>query len=692
MAIPVQLGIVVGVYLGTRLWRRWRVHRQVGPGVVEPGSPSAQPLRIASADEPLADHLHQLRVSLATLAGATLGYWLYPPLALVNVALLTYTSVPILLAAEDSLRREGKIRNDSLSALTSLLCLATGNLFAGAANNTVFHLSCRLVQASKEQSRTQLRAAFLDQPDNVWVMREGVEIELPLARVQAGDGVVVHTGELIPVDGKILDGHALIDQQSLTGEARPAEKHTGDTVYASTLVVGGRLLVEATRSGADSQAQRLNELLTRTEDFKTSLQLRGEQWADRVSLPVMGVSALAWPLLGFPTAVAMLFSAPTNTVRSLLSLQTATHMQWAAERGILIRDGRVLEELLRVDTILFDKTGTLTESQPEVERIVCCGHLAPEPLLAYAASAEQHLHHPIASALLAAAEQRGLLLPPTRDNHYHMGLGVSVRIGSREVHVGSPRFIQQLTGEERLPGVIRETMREAEGNTFILVAVDGAIQGAIELSPQLRPEVVPLIRELRLRGFRRLGLVSGDLQAPTERLARQLGLDLVYAETMPQDKAALIRRLQAQGHRVCFVGDGLNDALAMKQANVSVCSGGGAELTRDAAQMVLLNERLGGLCQALDMSAHLHLRLAGSLGFWMGFGATNLLGATLLRLGPLQSSVFYGVAFSLGLRHARSPGLLERLPLSHSPREADDDARKDIVPGTIFGAPGPEAL
>ena len=679
MVVPVQLGIVAGVYLGTRLWRR--LHRRATP--TEATAPPPNEI----SPQALAEHRHHVRVSVASIASIGLAYWVYPPLWLLNLALISYTSVPVLDAAGRSLRRERRVRSDSLTAISSLLCLGTGNLFAGAANNAFYHLSCQLVQASKAQSRQQLRKAFLDQPDRVWVMREGVEIELPLTEVRDGDAVMVHTGELVPVDGEIDSGHALLDQQSLTGEARPAEKTVGDTVYASTLVVGGQIVVRATRSGADSQAQRLNELLSRSEDFKTHLQLRGEQWADRVALPVLAASAVAWPLVGFPAAVALLFSVPNNTVRAMLSLQTATHMQWAAERGILIRDGRVLEELLRVDIILFDKTGTLTENQPEVQRILSCGALAPDPLLAYAAAAEQHLQHPIANALLAAAAERELLLPPVRDNRYHMGLGVSVRIGSRQVHVGSPRFIQELTGQTRLPWTIRDAMDSAEGHTFILVALDEQIEGAIELSPRLRPEVAPLIRALRLGGLRRLGLVSGDLQAPTENLARQLGIDTVHAEMMPRDKADLIRRLQSQGHRVCFVGDGLNDALAMKQANVSVSPGDAAELTRDTAQIVLLDGRLRGLAELIDMSAYLHLRLAGNLGFWIGFGATNALGVGLLQFGPFQSSLLYAGAFGLGLRQARSRGLLERLPSSQATAEQPGK----VIPGQVIGLAGPGA-
>lgn len=682
MALPVQLGIVVGVYLGTRLWRYLRR----APATPAPSAATPQPLAVEddqSVEQLVAFHGHHFQLSAFTIASTSLGSWLYPPMGLFNLGLLTYNSVPMLDAATHSLGRQRRVRFDSYSALISLLCLASGNYFAAAIHNTGFHLGCRMVQTSKQQSRRQLREVFAGQPDNVWILRENTEIELPLSEVQVGDRVMVHTGELIPVDGKIHAGRGLVDQQNLTGEAQPQEKFEGDTVLATTLLLGGQLVVTATRSGADSKAHRLNEILQHTEEFKTNLQLRGEQWSDRATLPLLITSGVMWPVAGLGTATALLFSAPINTVRSLLSLQTSSHMQWAAERGIFIKDGRVLEEMLRVDTILFDKTGTLTEPQPTVERLIPCASLAAEPLLAYAAAAEQHLHHPIASALLAAAEERDLLLPPIRDSRYDMGMGVSVSIGSRRVQVGSARFIQDISGDPQLPRVISEAMAGAEGSTFILVAVDGRIQGAIELTPRLRPDVIPMLQALRLRGLHRLGVVSGDRQAPTARLARELGLDAVYAEMLPQEKAGLIRRLQAQGHRVCFVGDGLNDAIAMKQANVSICPGGAVDLTRDTAQIVLLNDRLESLPEALDMAAHLHLRLAASLGFWIGFGAFNALCVPLLQFGPAQSSLLYGGAFGMGFHRARSPGLLAK-ELSDASREPMDIHPEDEHPGALY--------
>jgi Cu2+-exporting ATPase len=261
-----------------------------------------------------------------------------------------------------------------------------------------------------------------------------------------------------------------------------------------------------------------------------------------------------------------------NTVRSMLSMQTLVHMRRTNEQGAFIKDGRVLEELLRIDTILFDKTGTLTQTRPDVAAIIPCADYDEDTLLLYAAAAEQRLDHPIAQAIVDKARQQQLDLPPVTQSKYDLGLGVAVTIDGHKVLVGSQRFIQQQTEAPSLPEIIQTAMKKAAGHSFVLIAIDNKIQGMLELYPHLRPEVPALIKSLKKRGFKQLSIVSGDQQTPTQRLADTLKMDSVYAEVQPQDKATIIRQLQAEGRHVCFIGDGINDAIALKQANVSsVC-------------------------------------------------------------------------------------------------------------------------
>lgn len=357
------------------------------------------------------------------------------------------------------------------------------------------------------------------------------------------------------------------------------------------------------------------------------------------------------PFAGTTAALTLLAGVPFNIVRSMLSVQTSAHLQWITEQGVLIKDGRVLEELPNIDVVLFDKTGTLTESQPEVTRIIACGEFDAEQLLTFAAAAEYHMEHPIAKAIVEHAAEFELDLPTASDNHYDLGLGVTVTIHKHLVQVGSQRFIQETT-RSFLPLSLQQAMNEAEGNTFVLIAIDNKIQGALELHPRLRLEVPALIQNLRDRGIKQLDIVSGDQQQPTERLANVLGLDAVHGEVLPHEKAELIKCLQDEGHHVCFVGDGLNDVIAMKQANVFVCPNSASAVTADAVQMILLNDNLSALNHAFEMSAH--LKLGTSLNLWVGFGALNTLAVPLVALNPFQSAILYTGAYSLGLRLSRS--------------------------------------
>lgn len=639
----INLGIMAGVYAGKRLLdsRQTRLA----------ATPSTLPVTaIQVEDSDPAESLLQAKISGVSVLMVSASAFLAPPFALLGIGVISYTLTPILQRAFETWRTQKKITNDSYSSIVPILLVATGNNFAAAMHNVLYHFSSYLISKSREDSSQLAAAAFHQTPETVWIAADGVEQQVPLEQVQTGDGVIASTGVTIPVDGLILEGSALVDQQALTGEANPLEKTVGDTVMAATIVLSGRIVIQAAHSGAETRISKLNTLLGQTRDYKTQLQLKGEAWANRIALPIIATSAAAIPFVGPNPAMALLFSAPLNAVRSMLSTQTAAHMQGVMRQGVFIKDGRMLEELPHIDTILFDKTGTLTRTHPEVAAIITCADLDADSLLALAAAAEQRLEHPIARAIYDQAIEQQLTLPTVTNSRYELGLGVTVSVEQHEIRVGSQRFIQQATGQHTLPAPIAAAMQAAAGHTFILIAVDNGIQGALELHPRLRPEVPALIGALRQRGFQQLAIVSGDQQAPTERLAAELGLDAAYGEVLPQDKAALIQQLQEQGHRVCFIGDGLNDAIAMKQANVSVCLSSASAITSEVAQILLLNDSLQPLDCLFGMASRLHKRLDKNLYLWIGFSASNAIAVPLLAFNPLQSSLFYSAAYVAGLK------------------------------------------
>lgn len=660
-----NLGIIIGVYVGKRVADSLQSRKVLA---------NKKPLStaIASTIEPESKPLHFAKVGGASTLLITTAHYCCPVLNLIAVGALSYTSLPMFEKTRQLLRSEGRLDNQAYSSLIMIVLLGAGNYFAAALSSVIHHVSEYVIEQSRKESARLAAEVYHQAPEMIWIDEgHGVERQIPLAQLQAGDVVLVTTGEVIPVDGVISSGMALIDQQALTGEANPMEKYAGDSVMAATIILSGRIGIVAQFSGEDNCINQLNKLLHQTEEYKTQLQLKGEAWSNRIAVPVLSISALTIPFAGTASAFALLFSVPMDTVRSMLSLQTLVHMRRTNEQGAFIKDGRVLEELPRIDTILFDKTGTLTQTRPDVAAVIPCADYDEDTLLIYAAAAEQRLDHPIAQAITDKASRMQLKLPPVTDSKYDLGLGVAVIIEGHKVIVGSQRFVQQQTGADSLPEIIQDAIKKAAGHSFVVIAIDGQIQGVLELYPHLRPEIPDLIQSLKERGFKQLSIVSGDQQSPTQRLAHALEMDTVYAEVEPHEKAAIIRQLQAEGRHVCFIGDGINDAIALKQANVSICLQSASAIANEMAQIILVNDSLEGLDDLFDMATGLQKKLGDSLKFWVGFGATNVLAVPLLGFGPFQSSLFYTIAYAGGMLRASNRQLINGLKSNRETLESD---------------------
>jgi Cu2+-exporting ATPase len=508
---------------------------------------------------------------------------------------------------------------------------------------------------SKDISAQMLTNVFEQQPSKVWILKEAIEIEIPLEALHVNDIVVIRTGEVVPIDGIIIEGMATIDQHALTGEAIPAEKVVCDQVFAATILVSGQIHVKVEKAGSETSIAKLGEILNHTAEFKTSLQLKGEKWADNIAAPVLGLGILASPIIGLSSATAILYGAPTNTIRVLTSLQTFNHITLIANQGILVKDGRALEALPKVDTIFFDKTGTLTKEELEVGKIILCDELGEDEILTYAASAERRFTHPIARAIIQKAEEWCLHLPEIQEANYEIGYGITVSLDNKTIKVGSIRFMN-MEGIA-LPSKIEEAIARSheEGHSLIMVAINEQLKGAIEIQPQVRPEIKQIISRLRQRGIKHIAIVSGDHKQPTKKLADALGMDSYYYEILPQDKANLVEQFQKKGHKVCFVGDGINDAIAMKKANVSISLRGASSIATDMAQVVLMDGSLSHLCDVFKLSTKLNTGLQHSLWFWAGYCVFNISSASLLHFGVTELMIIYSFVFGLGVRHAMLP-------------------------------------
>jgi len=564
----------------------------------------------------------------------------FPVLAPVSAAVFLYSVIPSFKSAYQVLFKERRLGVDVLDSIVVLTCLATGQVLAGTVLGFTLGVARKLVQSTEDNSKKMLLNVFGKQPRFVWLEVDGVEVETPLERLKTGDIIVVHTGETVPVDGEVTDGMALIDQHTLTGESAPVEKLRGDRVLASTTVIAGKVHIAVTSAGSETTSAKLAQILNDTAGYKLRSQSRGEELADRAVAPTLALGALGLASIGVNGATAVVNCDLGTGIRMAAPIAMLSSLTLSAEHGILVKDGRALELLKNVDTFLFDKTGTLTRERPEVGRVLTFGTFTPDQILRWAAAAENKFSHPIAKAILDKARARGLELPAIDDSKYKVGYGITVSVDGHTVRVGSARY---MTHEGiTLPAELEREMEaaHADGNSMVMVGVDDALGGALELQAAERPEAAAVIAGLRARGAKHLAIISGDNQQPTRKLAERLGMDRYFAEVLPQDKAKYVELLQKEGRTVCFIGDGVNDSIALKTANVSISLRGASSIATDTAQVVFMEDSLLKLLELSDASRELHRNISRS---WMLIVVPNLLcigGAFFAGFGVLHSMIF----------------------------------------------------
>jgi Cu2+-exporting ATPase len=529
------------------------------------------------------------------------------------------------------------------------------NIFPGAVLCWCLSFGRVLVQRTQDNSKKLLLNAFGKQPRYVWLYRDGVEVQVALDRLAKGDIIVVNTGEVVPVDGHVVEGMAMIDQHALTGESTPAEKGVGDRVFASTVMVAGKVYVSVETSGSETASAKISQILNDTAGYKLSSQHRGERLADKAVIPTLTVGAVGLATMGTAGAVAVLNSDFGTGIRMAAPLAMLSSLALCAHKGILVKDGRALELMNEVDTVLFDKTGTLTRERPEVGRIIAEGGFTPETILQFAAAAERRFHHPIALAILHRARELALDLPPTDDTQYRVGYGITVVVEGHTVRVGSRRFME-LEGIALTPAVT-QAVEEAhrEGYTMVMVGVDDRLGGAIELQASVRPEVREIVAGLRKRGIKHLAIISGDHEAPTRKLAEALGMDRYFAQVLPADKADYVARLQEEGCKVCFVGDGINDSIALKKANVSISLRGASTIATDTAHIVFLEEGLSKLCELRDIARDLDRNVKRSWSMILAPNIACIVGVFTMGFGIMASVVTNNVAALAALANGVLP-------------------------------------
>ncbi len=598
-------------------------------------------------------------VSTFTFA-SSIGSIFYPPCILLSIFGMSYNLIYLASEAYKTIVNEHRVGIVTVDAIAVAAFMATGYYKLGAFTDWIFFSGQRLVFKIKDKSQKNLVNAFGELPATAWLLKDAIEVNVPVETLEAGDTVVVNAGEIIPADGTVMDGIALIDQQALTGESQPSEKEPGDLVLASTTVLSGKIKIKIDISGKETVVAKISEILSKTLYFKTTMQSRGEKIADNVALPTLGLSCIALATSGVSAGLAVLLSCIGDSMRIIAPVSTLNYLRIASHSGILIKDGRTLEHLNKVDTIVFDKTGTLTQKQPHVGKIYTFNGYDENEMLTYAAIAEYRQNHPIAKAIIKEAGIRHLDIDKISDDaSYQVGHGIMVSFQDKLILVGSSRFmeIEGITISKNESKII--FYAHNHGHSTIMVAINGKLTGIIELHAIIRPEVKSVIAKLRKRNFS-MYIISGDNEEPTKQLAKELGIDNFFAEILPEDKANIVDTLQKEGKYVCFIGDGINDSIALKKAHVSVSLQGASTIATDTADIILMKETLNQLDILFELTEKLEKNLKVCFISTIVPGGITIGGIFFLHFGVATASVLYTIGLGCGISNSMLPLLTHK--------------------------------
>jgi P-type Cu2+ transporter len=479
-------------------------------------------------------------------------------------------------------------------------------------------------------------------PPKAVVLRDGVEVEVPTSEVVVGDLVLVRPGAKVPVDGTVREGLSEVDESMVTGESLPVAKQPRSPVIGASINTTGTLRVQATKVGSDSALAQIVALVQQAQNSKAP----GQRFADRAAFWLVLVAIVgglatfaAWALTGHSVQTALLFAITVVVITcpDALGLATPTAIMvgtgLGAKRGVLFKNATALETSARIDTVVMDKTGTLTRGEPEVTQVIAVG---TAPRLDLLAAVERESEHPLAAAVVAYAEAQGARAFAATDFRNIPGQGATATVDSHLVAVGNRRLMEALGVDLAAAGPLRDRIAD-QGQTAVFATVDGEVTAVIGLADAPRATSVEAVRALHDQGAR-VVMLTGDNRATADRIAAQLGIDTVIADVLPGDKAAQIARLQGEGRKVAMVGDGVNDAPALAQADLGIAIGAGTDVAIETADVVLMRSDPLDIPTALRIGRGTLRKMRQNLGWAVGYNTIAL---------PIAAGVFAGVGLTL---------------------------------------------
>ncbi len=557
-----------------------------------------------------------------------------------------------------------KLEVEVLDALSITASLLRGDYSTAGSVMFLLTVSSLLEEWTRKKSLDDLARSMALNVDKVWVRTPQVEGLVPLTRVHAGDEVVVRSGNMIPLDGTVLEGEAMVNQAALTGESMPVRKTAGATVYAGTVVEEGECVLVAKAEGGANRYDKIVAMIEESEKLKSGTENRALQLADRlVPWCLAGTVATYAFTRNVTRAISILMVDFSCALKLSMPLAVLSAMRECGEYHITVKGGKYLEALAKADTIVFDKTGTLTHATPQVVQVVPFSGCGEQEVLQLAACLEEHFPHSMANAVVRAAKERGISHEEMHSEvEYIVAHGIASRVGGTRVVIGSAHFIFEDEGCTIPAGEQAKFDALDPQYSHLYLAASGVLAGVICIADPLRPEAAQVLHKLRKLGITQTVMMTGDSDRTARAIAAQVGVDRCFAEVLPEDKAAFVRDAKAEGHTVVMIGDGINDSPALSAADIGIAIHSGAAIAREIADVTIRADSLEELVTLKAIANALQKRVGSNYRFVLSFNSALILLGALGILPPATSAMLHNLS-TLGISLRSMTDLLEQKPL-----------------------------
>ena len=554
-----------------------------------------------------------------------------------------------------------RLEVEVLDALSIGVSVLRGDFSTAGSVMFLLNLGSLLEEWTRKKSLDDLARSMALNVDKVWVRSQGTEVLLPLTKVQPGDEIVVRSGNMVPLDGTVIEGEAMVNQAALTGESMPVRKANGATVYAGTVVEEGECVFLAKAAGGANRYDKIVAMIEESEKLKSSTENRALELADKLVPWCLAGTVVTYALTRNVTrAISILMVDFSCALKLSMPLAVLSAMRECGTAHITVKGGKYLEALAKADTIVFDKTGTLTRATPQVVDIIPFSNSEKDDVLRLAACLEEHFPHSMANAVVRAAREQGLAHEEMHSEvEYIVAHGIASRVGGERVVIGSYHFVFE---DEHciIPADEQEKFdRMPAEYSHLYMAASGQLVGVICIADPLRPEAASVLRQLHKLGIRNTVMMTGDSYRTAEAIARQVGVDQFFAEVLPEDKANFVQKAKAEGRTVVMIGDGINDSPALSAADIGIAIHSGAAIAREIADVTIKADSLEELVTLKTIANALQHRVSSNYRFVLSFNSTLIVLGALGILQPAASAMLHNLS-TIGISLRSMTNLIQK--------------------------------